>query len=349
MRVAMYYNNRDVRLEEMPTPAAGPGELLVKVLASGICGSDVMEWYRVKKAPLVLGHEIGGEIAEAGEGVKRYKVGERVFVSHHVPCNKCHYCKNDHHTACETLHSTNYFPGGFAEYIRVPRINVEHGVFFLPEEVSFEDATFIEPLACVIRGQRLAGLKPGQSVLILGSGISGLLHLLLARDAGAGRVFATDVNQYRLKAAQEFGADAVMDGRQDIPGRILEANANRLADLVIVCTTALPAFVQALQCVDRGGTILFFASTKPGVELPVPIDKFWRNEIKLMTSYGNSPTDAAAAIGLLGAGRIPVRKMITHRFSLKDAGLGFRLVADAKESIKVIIEPHMPTHGVPPK
>ncbi len=125
MRVAMYYNNRDVRLEEIPTPQIGPGELLVKVLASGICGSDVMEWYRIKKAPLVLGHEVTGEIVAIGEGLEGYKIGDRVFVSHHVPCNTCRYCLRGYHTACETLRTTNFDPGGFAEYIRVPGINVD--------------------------------------------------------------------------------------------------------------------------------------------------------------------------------------------------------------------------------
>jgi len=338
----MYYSNRDVRLEEMPTPQIGPGELLVKVLASGICGSDVMEWYRIKKAPLVLGHEMAGEIVEVGEGVERYKVGDRVFVSHHIPCNTCHYCLNGYHTACETLHTTNYDPGGFAEYIRVPRLNVDRGVFLLPDEVSFEQGAFVEPLACVIRGQRVAQLRPGQCVLILGSGISGLLHLLLARAVGAGRVITTDVNEYRLKAATEFGADAVIHAQEDVPAGVRQLNDNRPADLVIVCTGALPAFTQALQSVDRGGTVIFFAPTDPHEKLSVPVNEFWRNEIKLMPSYGNSPYDATVAIELIRAGRVPVERMITHRLSLAETGLGFQLVAEAKESIKVIIEPHKP-------
>lgn len=340
MRVAMYYNNKDVRLEEMPRPKIGSGELLVKVLASGICGTDVLEWYRVKKAPLVLGHEIAGEITEVGEGVERYKVGDRVFVSHHIPCNTCHYCLTGHHTACETLHMTNYFPGGFSEYIRVPPLNVDQGVFLLPDEISYEEGTFIEPLACVIRGQRIARLQPGQSVLILGSGISGLLHLLLARAKGAKRVITTDINEYRLNMARQFGADLTINASEDVPARLREANDDRLADLVIVCTGALPAFTQSLLSVDRGGTVLFFASTEPGIELPLPIDKFWRNEVTLTTSYANSPSDANEAIELIRDGRVPVKKLITHRLSLKEAALGFRLVAEAKESIKVIIEPH---------
>jgi len=336
----MYYNNNDVRLEEMSRPKIGPGELLVKVLASGICGTDVLEWYRLKKAPLVLGHEIAGEVAEVGNDVRRYKVGDRVFVSHHVPCNTCHFCLAGHHTACETLHTTNYFPGGFAEYIRVPKINVERGVFLLPREISYEEGTFIEPLACVIRGQRLADLKRGQSVLILGSGISGLLHLLLAKSKGARRVIITDVNENRLKIARRLGADAVIRATEDIPVKLCNINDNRLADLVIVCTGAFSAFKQALQCAERGGTILFFAATDPGVELPVPVNEFWRSEMKLMTSYANSPSDAIEAIKLIRSGTIPVRKMITHRLSLKGAGRGFRLVAEAKKCVKVIVKPH---------
>jgi len=339
MRVAMYYNNRDVRLEETPTPRIGPAEILVKVITSGICGSDVMEWYRIKKAPLVLGHEIAGEIVEVGKDVERYKHGDRVFVSHHIPCNTCYYCLRGHHTACETLHTTNYDPGGFAEYVRVPGLNVDRGVFLLPDEVSFEEGTFIEPLACVIRGQRVANLQPGQSALILGSGISGLLHLLLARTLGAGRIITTDINEYRLRMARQFGADATINAHEDVPGILRRLNDNRLADLVIVCTGAPSSFSQALQSVDRGGAILFFAPTEPGIDIPVPVNDFWRNEIKLMPSYGSSPLDTTVAIEIIRAGRVPVRELITHRLSLEETGLGFRLVAEAGESLKVIIEP----------
>ncbi|HLP47389.1 MAG TPA: zinc-dependent dehydrogenase [Candidatus Kapabacteria bacterium] len=339
MRVGMYYNNRDVRVEEMPVPVIGPGEILVKVHASGICGSDVLEWYRVKKAPKVLGHEIAGEIVEIGEGVGRFKVGDRVFVSHHIPCNTCYYCLKGYHTACETLHTTNFDPGGFAEYLRAPRLNVDRGVFVLPDEVSYEEGTFIEPLACVLRGQRLVKLQPGDSVLVLGAGISGLLHVATARALGAGRVMATDINEFRLHMAKTLGADAVWHAGEDIPSLVYKENGNRWVDLVIVCTGALSAFKQALKSVDRGGTVLCFATTEPGLDIPVPMNEFWRNEIKLMPSYGNSPYDAVVAIELIRAKRIPLQQMITHRLPLDRIGLGFQLVAGAADSIKVIIEP----------
>lgn len=339
MRVAMYYNNRDVRLEEMPTPQIGPGELLVKVLASGICGSDVMEWYRIKKAPRVLGHEIAGVITEVGREVKNYKVGDRVFVSHHIPCNTCRYCLNGFHTLCDTLRTTNFDPGGFAEYLRVPNINVDRGVFVLPEEMSFEDGVFIEPLACVLRGQRLARLKPGQSVFVIGSGISGVLHIALARASGAGQIIASDISEYRLKAAKQFGADEAILAKEVNPGKIREINQGRLADLVIVCAGAISAYTQALQSVDRGGTILCFAPLEPDLNFVLPLFDFWNDGITLLSTYGGSPLDITTAIELIRSQRLPIREMITHRLTLKETGLGFQLVAGAKDSIKVIIEP----------
>ncbi|MFC1671179.1 zinc-dependent dehydrogenase [Spirochaetota bacterium] len=340
MRVAMYYKNDDVRIEDIPQPKIGPGDILVKVFASGICGSDVMEWYRVKKAPIVLGHEIAGEIVEVGKNVKNYKVGQRVFVSHHIPCNTCRYCLSGNHTACHTLHTTNYDPGGFSEYIRVPELNVDRGVFTLSDDISYEEGTFIEPLACVLRGQRVASIQPGMSVLVMGSGMSGLLHIALARALGAGKIISTDINDYKLKAAEKFGADEVIHASEDVPSVLKSLNYDRLADIVIICTSATSAFDHALKSVDAGGTILFFAPTEPGVDLKVPVNDFWRNGIKLLPSYGGSPYDISVALELIRAGRVPVKDMVTHRLSLEEASEGFKLVADADESIKVIIEPH---------
>lgn len=338
MRVAMYYRNSDVRLEEIPVPEISDDEILVKVMASGICGSDVMEWYRIKKAPIVLGHEISAVVESAGKNVKVCKPGDRVFVSHHIPCNTCRYCLTGNHTACNTLQTTNFDPGGFSEYIRVPAINVDRGVFILPDEISFEDGTFIEPLACVIRGQRVGRLHPGQSVLVIGSGISGLLHIALARALGAGLIVATDINENRLAAAKKFGAAAVLNAREDIPARMKEITG-RLADLVIVCAGAASAYDQAMRSVDRGGTVLCFAPLDPGVNLPVPANDFWRNSITVMPSYGGAPYDIMVAIDMLRAGRLPVKEMITHRLPLAEAQKGFGLVAAASDCIKVVLEP----------
>jgi len=340
MKVAMYYNNGDVRLEEIPIPTIGFGELLVKVMACGICGSDVMEWYRIKKAPRVLGHEIAGEIIEVGEGVRDYKIGYRVFVSHHVPCNTCYYCLNGHHTVCDTLRSTNFDPGGFAEYVRVPKINVDRGTFILPKEISFEEGVFIEPLACVLRGQRLAKFKPGQSVFVIGSGISGVLHIALAKASGAGKIIASDIDQFRLKSAKQFGADEVLSADEVSPERVRQVNHGRLADLVIVCAGSQSAYRQGLLTIDRGGTVLCFGLLQPGIDISFPFFDFWNDGITLLPTYGGAPIDILQAIELIQAKRLPLREMITHRLPLAEIGIGFQLVAEAKKSIKVIIEPH---------
>ncbi|TMA09811.1 MAG: zinc-binding dehydrogenase [Deltaproteobacteria bacterium] len=339
MRVAMYYNNRDVRLEEMAVPSIGPGELLVRIRASGICGSDLMEWYRIQKAPLVLGHEIAGEIVEVGEGIEDFRVGDRIFASHHVPCGQCRYCLAGHQSVCDMLRTTHLDPGGFAEFIRVPKINVELGTYRLPDGITFDEGSFIEPLACVVRAQRFARLVPGQTVLIIGSGISGLLHVQLARTRGAARIVATDMSDFRLKAAARFGADATLRGTENVPERLRDLNDGRLADLVIVCTGAMPAIQQAVKSIDRGGTLLFFAPTPAGVDVPIPLFDFWRDEISVLTSYAGSGQDLLESIELIQNRRVRVADMITHRLSLAEAGRGFELTASGQDSIKVIIDP----------
>ncbi|MEA1958213.1 MAG: zinc-dependent dehydrogenase [Chloroflexota bacterium] len=340
MRVAVYYNNNDVCVEEMPVPEIGPGEILIRVEASGICGSDVAEWDRLPKAPLVLGHEIAGVVADVGDGVEKFKEGDRVTAAHHVPCNTCHYCLGGHHTVCDTLRHTKFDPGGFAEFIRLPAINVDRGVFKLPEEVSFEEASFTEPLACVLRGQRATGIVPGQCVLVIGSGIAGLIHIHLASVMGTSRVIAVDVLDSRLEAAGRFGAYTAIHADEDIPSHVRRLNDGRLADVVIVCTTAPSAFERALESVERGGTVLFFAPPEPDFILQVPVNKlFYRNDITLTTSYAGSPSDYATALELIRTRKLCLNRMITHRLPMVEVGEGFRLVAAGRDCIKVIIEP----------
>jgi len=342
MRVLMYYSNKDVRVEEMPVPEIGPGELLMKVVASGICGSDVMEWYRRDKVPLVLGHETAGQVVEVGPGVEKFKPGDRVAATHHVPCNTCHYCLSGHHTVCETLlKGTHFDPGGFAEYVRVPAINVDRGMFHIPETVSYGAASFMEPLACVLRGQRNAGIKPGQSVLVLGSGISGLLHIALARALGAGLVAASDTIPFRMEKAAEMGAHVVLPTGDSLPESLRQANGGRLADVVIIC---FDGFIPvALQSVEKGGTVLFFAGAAEGAVLPATINElFWRTEITLTSTYAGAPYDCQTALDLIRAGAVPVERTITHRLSLADGAKGFEAVCAPTEHdcMKVIIEPN---------
>lgn len=341
MRAAMYYRNADIRLEEVPRPTIGAGELLVKIEASGICGSDVMEWYRIHKAPLILGHEIAGEVVEVGENVTAFSIGDRIAATHHVPCQSCHQCQSGHETVCDLLLSGTHFdPGGFCEYVRLEPVNVERGTWKIPESMSYEAATFIEPLACVLRGQRTGGLQPGKSVLVLGSGISGLLHIHLASVSGAGFIGATDMSDFRLKKALQFGASKVYKATTDVVKQYKKDNQGRGADLVIICAGAESAFKQGLEAVERGGTILIFAPTMDGVSLPISVnDLFWRRDVTITTTYAGSPADCVAALELIHHQRVRVEEMITHRFGLAETVEGSKLVAAGNNSLKVIIYP----------
>jgi len=311
MRAAVYYNNEDIRIEEMPKPKIGH-----------------------------LGHEIAGQIEEVGVEVDRFEVGQRVFVSHHVPCDECRYCKAGYHTVCATLRSTNFDPGGFAEFVRVPEMNVRNGVYSLPEGITFEEGTFVEPLGCVIRGQRFAGMKPEHTLVVIGSGISGLMHIQLAHLSGVAKIIATDINEYRLKAARRFGADVAIHAREDVAERVRDVNGGRLADVVIVCTAALPAFEQAFESVDCAGTVLLFAPTAPDVKVPLPLYDVYFKSARIVFSYAAVDKDITQAIELLRSKKFRASDMITHRFGLSDIGKGFELVARAEDSIKVIIFPH---------
>jgi L-iditol 2-dehydrogenase len=339
MKVAMYYNNNDIRIEQIPIPKINDNELLVKVKACGICGSDVMEWYRLKTAPRVLGHEMTGDIVKVGKNLKKFKVGDRIFVSHHIPCNTCKYCKNDQHTLCDTLHSTNFDPGGFSEFLRVPEININSGVFILPYEISYEEGAFIEPLACVVRGLRIAGIKKGQNVLVIGSGVAGLLNIKLAKAHGAKKIFATDVNDFRLKKAIGVGAEKAFHAKENIPEKIKKHNSGELAELVVLCAGVPSAVRQALETVAPGGTILFFAPTEPGVEIPFPLFDLWNKQVKMVSTYAGAPRDISEAIELIKTKKVKVTDLITHKFSLDEAERGFKLTAKAKESMKIIIKP----------
>ncbi len=341
MRVAVYHHNSDIRIEERPVPIIGPAEILVHIRAAGICGSDVMEWYRVPKAPLVLGHEVAGDIVGVGEEVEHLHVGQRVVVSHHVPCNTCPLCLSGAHTACHTLHTTNFDPGGFSEYVRVPPLQTDRGVLVLPDSVSYDEGTFVEPLGCVVRAQQHAGVRPGSTVLVVGAGISGLLHVRLALALGAGRVIATDISDYRLQVARRSGAvaiDAAAAG-DHLPDLVRRANDDRLADLVMLCTGAPAAIAQALECLDSGATFVFFAPPPPGEPLAMPMAELWRREVTVRTAYGAAPADLHTALRLIATGRVPVTDLITHRLPLDEIARGFALVAQANESVKVIIEP----------
>jgi L-iditol 2-dehydrogenase len=336
LKIAVWHNNKDIRIEDVPRPTPGPREMLVKIIACGICGSDIVEWYRHPRAPLVLGHEIGGEVVEAGELIKKYKPGDRVFVAPKVPCMKCFYCNKGHYPICSNV--KDRMPGGFAEFIIVPESLVELGTYLLPDNISYEQSTFIEPVACALRAQKLAGLQKDQTILVMGCGISGLIHIKLAKIKNC-KIIAVDINNKRLEFAAQIGADVLVNAAENIQEHLTAENKKK-ADVVILSTSALSAIEQAWTCVDKGGAVVFFAVPGPNEKVLIPINELWTKEIRILTSYYCGPSDITEAINLIETGTIIVNDMITHKLPLHDILKGFQLVKDADTSIKVIITPN---------
>ena len=339
MRVAKYYSNSNIQIEECPVPKIGEGEILIRIEASGICGSDLMEWYRLPKAPVVLGHEVAGEVVELGDSVENFKVGDRVVATHHVPCDNCNFCLTDRHTLCPSIKLTNFEPGGFSEFLRVPKINVEKGVLLLPESVTFEEGSFVEPLGCVVRGQRVAGFNPNMSVAIVGSGITGLLNLQYVLSQGAKNTFVLDINEFKLEKAKEFGAGFTLNVKDDPVSFLKEKNNNALADLVIVCTGSTLALNLASELVEKGGTILFFAPTDPEYMMNFNFNDFWWSGVKFVTSYAAAPDDMKQALKLISSSKVNVTDMISHKISLSEIQEGFRIMQESSDNLKVMVMP----------
>jgi L-iditol 2-dehydrogenase len=335
-----YHSNEDIRIVELPIPEVGPGELLVQLQACGICASDVMEWYMKPRAPIYPGHEPVGIIAAAGEGVKQFSPGQRVFIHHHVPCMVCHFCQRGSYSQCPTFRSTRLYPGGLAEYIRVPAANVQLDVLPLPDDLSFEAATLIEPLACCIRGMNRAMIRPGDSVLVLGAGSNGILLAQLAQQRGASRVIIVDPIPYRRQHALKIGIDHALDPQSaPLLDQIYTVNDGRKPDVVIVTPSSIAAMRQGIELTGPGGTVLLFAPPPPAEILSITPNALFFQEITLRTSYSAGPYETRLALELLKNKRIRAETVITHRFPLKDAAQAFQLVANPGDALKVVIIP----------
>ncbi|HEY6539631.1 MAG TPA: alcohol dehydrogenase catalytic domain-containing protein [Ktedonobacteraceae bacterium] len=338
MLAVEYHSNEDVRVVEMAVPQIGPGELLVQMQACGLCASDVMEWYMRPRAPLFPGHEPVGIVVEVGEGAQQFSVGQRIFMHHHVPCMVCHYCQRGSFSQCATFRASRLYPGGLAEYIRVPALNVQLDVLPLPDALSFEAATLIEPLACCVRGINRAAMQPGDSVLILGAGSNGQMLVQLARQRGALRVIVVDPVAYRCQRALENGADYALDpGIGELGEQVAAVNDGRKPDSVIVTPSTISAMQQGLELVGPGGTVLLFAPPPPEDVLPVIANTLFFQEISLHTSYSAGPRETRQALELLGSGRIHAESIITHRFALRNVAQAFRLVAKPGDALKAVI------------
>lgn len=338
MLAVEYHANDDVRIVELPIPEIGVGEILVQLRACGLCASDVMEWYMKPRAPIYPGHEPVGVIAAIGEGVEQFGVGQRVFVHHHVPCMVCHYCQRGSFSQCASFRATRLHPGGLAEYIRVPAANVQLDVLLLPDDLSFEAATLIEPLACCVRGVNRAAIQPGDCTLVLGAGSNGMMLAQLARQRGAFPVIIVDPIAYRRQRALEVGVDYALDPQVgELLDQVLAVNTGHRPDSVIVTPSSIGAMKQGIDLVCRGGTVLLFAPSAPAELLGISPHHLFFQEITLRTSYSAGPYETRHALDLLRSGRIRAEHVITHRFALRDAAQAFQLVAKPGDALKAVI------------
>lgn len=349
MRLARYYRPGDIRLEEVPLPSIGLGELLVRMEVCGVCGSDTMEWYLEKKAPVVLGHEPVGTVVALGPGVTDFQEGDRVFVHHHVPCLTCRWCRRGSYTLCPTFHETHLDPGGFSEFVRVPAPIVQRDTLKLPPHVSNEAGALIEPIACCLRGFKRSGFRPmgvgeggagglEQTVAVIGCGFTGLIQVQLAKQYNASLVIAIDLVPFRLELARRMGADAAWDANTpDLARQLLERNQGRGADTVFVCAGRKEAVQLGFELVEAGGTVHLFAPTKPGEMFPVDGDRLFFQEITLNSTYSASHLETREALGLLANGQLQVDPLITHRFPLTHVGEALQLAAHPQDSLKILV------------
>jgi L-iditol 2-dehydrogenase len=338
MRVARLYSPTDIRIEDIPVPKPGNGEALVRVRASGICSGDAMDWYIMKKAPLVLGHEPVGEIVEVDGSVNGFSAGDRVFIHHHAPCMSCVFCNRGDYVQCQTWKSSRIVPGGISEYILVPEINLKNDTLKLPDEVAFEDAVLIEPLACVVKSFRRSGFRKGGTVLVIGLGVMGILHIMLAGYYGAACVIGADRVPYRLQMAERLGAASTVN----VEGATLKEYVSSLtggvgADLVVVGPDSVEAMKEGLECVSPGGTLLLFTPARPGEIFDFDPNWIYFRDISIVPSYSCGPDDTREALSLIRKGIIKAEQVVTHSFSIDEIQTAYELVRKAQDVLKVVI------------
>jgi L-iditol 2-dehydrogenase len=306
--------------------------------ACGVCGSDLMEWYLKARAPLVLGHEPAGVVAKVGSRVKGFEEGDRVFAHHHVACLNCHYCRRGAFTLCEQFAKTRLEPGGFAECFKVPAPNLQTDTLKIPHEMSFEEATLIEPTGCCIRALNKCEVQPANSAVVMGAGPSGIIFTMLLQIFGVDQVIVTDFVDYRLKAAKAAGADLTVNPERDgLLDVVKRATDGRGADLVVVTAPNVNAYLAGIELCRRGGSLCVFAPTQPGEFMRVSPNKLFFSEVKLVPSYSTSHVETRTALKLIQKKRVDAKKLITHRFPLSKTAEALQMAARSKECIKVVV------------
>ena len=341
MDAAIVKSNSNVEIKNVEKPHVGSGDILVKMRACGICGSDVEKVFGKYGQPSMrLGHEPAGIIMEVGSEISNFSVGDRVFTHHHVACysDDCHECNHGNETMCKKYYESNLEPCGLADEYIVPEWNVKHGgVLKIPDSMSFEDAAMIEPLACCIRAWNKFTHKNNDSIAVLGIGPTGIMHALLAKIYGFEKIFCLDFNEFRLDFAKKFEAIAINSGNTNALEQIKSETANQGVDVVIVATSSLNALKDAVNFVRKGGTIVMFGVPSKGANVDLDMSEIYSKGITIVSSYAASASDTRYAEMLIDNREINVSQLITHKYNLEECQQAFVHAKSGDNAMKIII------------
>ncbi len=340
MKAAFVKDESIISVDNIEKPSLGQGDILVKMESCGICGSDLEKVFGKYGQPSTrLGHEPAGVISEIGSKVSNFKVGDRVFTHHHVPCYSCHFCIHGNETMCPKYYETNLSPCGLSEEYQVPEWNVVHGgVLKIPDLMSFDEAAMIEPLACCVRAWHKFSYKKGDSVAILGVGPTGMMHVMLAKDKGLDKIFCLDVIDFRLEFAKKFHVTQTINSNDSSRNeRILNGTENQGVDIAIIATGSLKALDDAFNLVRKGGTVILFGVPTKGDTINIDMSKVYSKEITLTTSYAASDYDTKEALELIESSRINVKSLITHKYTILETQKAFDHAHNGSDSMKIII------------
>ncbi len=325
-------------LKEVPKPRLQPGEILVKLAAAGICGTDLEKLQGGYGQGGILGHEVSGTIAEVGRGIENLQEADRVLAHHHVPCYNCYYCERGHYTMCDLFKATNFDPCGLADYFRVPRANVDRGaVVELPQKVTFEEGAMIEPAACCVRALRKAHVNSGDRVLVIGLGPTGLTQIQILKHMGARPVIGSDIVPCRIEMARKLGANVTFDSSSGNVAELVRGVSDGGVDLAVVSTGNPKAIQPAIDSVRKGGRVLLFGAPAIGSTLNLDVSVLFHRQISIITSYSCVDSDIHQTLDLLDRGQIDLKCLITDRFALRDAPEALEHARASGTSIKTVI------------